>query len=585
MVAALAIGDEVVTGGGILGKVTETGDQFLTVEIADGVRVKVQRHTVASVLPKGTYQERLSPRGTPACTTYPAWNDSGWSPSSCCWRPLLGAAERVRRGAGAAAVAQRPRGLHRAGQAGRHRHPGGQGHVPSTPRYLEGDRLRAALRRPSTQQLAARDAIQHGAPREYLIALSQAPRMPGWMRALGLKPMSLGLDLRGGVHFLYEVDVVGAVKQLLAQHGARLPHAAPRRADPVHAASQASAPMPCDDLAAHAATMSTAPRQRCASRTRHHCSRPAPLGEGGVVRVRLTPAQIKERQDFAIQQNITTLRNRVDELGVTEPIVARQGVDRIVVQLPGVQDPNEAAARARRDRHARIPAGRTTRTTPLEAERPAGRRSARRLFQRREGGPVLLKRDIIVSGDQLVDASSGFSEGQPAVFVKLDARGAAEMLDTTQANLGRPMAVVFIETEARQTMRAVQRRPTDRVHRGGGHQRRDDPAACSAATSRSPGWSPGGARPGPAAPGRRRSRRRSTWSSSGPSARASARTTSTAASRRCSSASSACSFGRLLPALRPRRQRRAVLEHGAADGPAVPAAGGACRCPASRASC
>jgi preprotein translocase subunit SecD len=169
-------------------------------------------------------------------------------------------------------------------------------------------------------------------------------------------------------------------------------------------------------------------------------------GAGGTVTVRLTPEQLKQRQDFAIQQNITTLRNRVDELGVTEPIVARQGVDRITVQLPGVSDPNEAL---------RVLGATATlefrlvddQNDALEAERTGRAPLGSKLFQRREGGPVLLKREVIASGEQLVDASSGFSEGQPAVFVKLDARGAAEMLDTTRENLGRPMAVVFIETK------------------------------------------------------------------------------------------------------------------------------------------
>jgi preprotein translocase subunit SecD len=162
------------------------------------------------------------------------------------------------------------------------------------------------------------------------------------------------------------------------------------------------------------------------------------------VTVRLRPDQIKQRQDFAIQQNITTLRNRVDELGVTEPIVARQGIDRITVQLPGVQDPNEAL---------RVLGATATlefrlvddQNDALQAEQTGRAPLGSKLYQRREGGPVLLKRDVIVSGEQLVDASSGFSEGQPAVYVKLDTRGASEMLETTRQNLGRPMAVVFIE--------------------------------------------------------------------------------------------------------------------------------------------
>jgi preprotein translocase subunit SecD len=307
--------------------------------------------------------------------------------------------------------------------------------------WLEGDRL--VMRFADVErQLAARDAIAEGAPRQYLIALSQAPRMPGWMRAIGLRPMSLGLDLRGGVYFLYEVDVEGAVRQLLTTmerdhrtllRDERIPFTAieSNGADAVRIALRSGT----DAERVAAALRKRDPNVALEVDT---------LGEGGSVTVRLTPDQVKQRQDFAIQQNITTLRNRVDELGVTEPIVTRQGVDRIVVQLPGVQDPNEAL---------RVLGATATlefrlvdqQHDPVEAEQSGRAPLGTRLYQRRDGGPVLLKRDVIVSGEQLVDASSGFSEGQPAVFVKLDARGAAEMLETTRENLGRPMAVVFIE--------------------------------------------------------------------------------------------------------------------------------------------
>jgi preprotein translocase subunit SecD len=168
------------------------------------------------------------------------------------------------------------------------------------------------------------------------------------------------------------------------------------------------------------------------------------LGSGGSVNVQLAPAQISQRQDFAIQQNITTLRNRVDELGVTEPIVTRQGIDRIVVQLPGVQDPNEAL---------RVLGATATlefrlvddQNDPLLVEQTKRPPLGTRLYHDRSGRPVLLKRELIASGEQLTDASSGFSEGEPAVYVTLDARGAAQMLETTREHLGKPMAVLFIE--------------------------------------------------------------------------------------------------------------------------------------------
>jgi len=307
--------------------------------------------------------------------------------------------------------------------------------------WLEGDRL--VLRfADAPQQAQARDAINAAAPRQYLIALSQAPRVPGWMRAMGLKPMSLGLDLRGGVYFLYEVDVVGAVKQLIATmerdyrtllRDERIPFTGIEAdgADGVRIELRSGAD------AGRVAELLRKQDPNVSLTT-------DVLGEGGSVTVRLRPDQIKQRQDFAIQQNITTLRNRVDELGVTEPIVARQGVDRITVQLPGVQDPNEAlrvlGATATLEFRLVDEQG-----DVLAAERTGRAPLGSKLYHQRDGRPVLLKRDIIASGEQLVDASSGFSEGQPAVYVKLDARGAAEMLETTRQHLGKPMAVVFIE--------------------------------------------------------------------------------------------------------------------------------------------
>ncbi len=306
--------------------------------------------------------------------------------------------------------------------------------------YLEGDRL--VLRFAGVNdQLKARDVLQE-ASKDYLVALSEVPRTPAWMRAVGLKPMSLGLDLRGGVYFLYEVDVQGAVKQLLAGmerdyrlllRNERIPFTgvANDGADTVRITLRSG-----DDATQAAnALRKQDPNSTIETET---------LGAGGAVTVKLRPERIKERQDFAIQQNITTLRNRVDELGVTEPIVARQGLDRIVVQLPGVSDPNEAL---------RVLGATATlefrlvddQNDAFDAERLRRAPLGSKLYHTREGRPVLLKREMIVSGEQLTDASSGFSEGQPAVFVKLDARGASQMLETTRENLGRPMAVVFIE--------------------------------------------------------------------------------------------------------------------------------------------
>ncbi|HEX6570698.1 MAG TPA: protein translocase subunit SecD [Steroidobacteraceae bacterium] len=313
--------------------------------------------------------------------------------------------------------------------------------VPVESSYLEEDRL--VLRFHDVDaQIKARDAVQETLGREYLPALSHVPRTPGWMRSLGLQPMSLGLDLRGGVYFLYEVDVKGAVTQLLAGmerdyrqllRNERIPFTgiAHDNVDTVRITLRDG-----DEVDRVAALLR---RQDANSQIDVNS-----LGEGGSVTVKLAPAQISQRQDFAIQQNITTLRNRVDELGVTEPIVTRQGKDRIVVQLPGVQDPNEAL---------RVLGATATlefrlvddQNDPLLADQNKRAPLGTRLYHDRSGRPVLLKREVIASGEQLTDASSGFNQGEPAVYVTLDARGAAQMLDATRENLGKPMAVVFIE--------------------------------------------------------------------------------------------------------------------------------------------
>jgi len=307
--------------------------------------------------------------------------------------------------------------------------------------YLEGDRLVLRFDAAETR-LKARDAVLKTLGTEYLPALSEVPRTPGWMRAIGLKPMSLGLDLRGGVYFMYEVDTLGAVKQLLTSMESDYRTMLRKERIPFTGVSSNGV----DTV--RIALRSGDDAQRVAGILRKQDPNLSidtdTLGEGGSVSVQLSPAQIKQRQDFAIQQNITTLRNRVDELGVTEPIVARQGLDRIVVQLPGVKDPNEAL------RVLGATATLEFRLVDIDGDPALADRTKRaplgsRLYYSREGRPVLLKRETIVSGEQLTDASSGFQQGEPSVNVTLDARGASKMLETTRQNLGKPMAVVFIE--------------------------------------------------------------------------------------------------------------------------------------------
>ena len=178
----------------------------------------------------------------------------------------------------------------------------------------------------------------------------------------------------------------------------------------------------------------------------------APDAAPGTLTVAMTEAAVKERQGFAIQQNITALENRVNALGVAETVVQRQGQNRIAVQVPGVQDASEVVRLlgkvATLEFRLVDPTG-----SPLEAERTGRAPLGTRLYKQRDGTPVLLKRDVIATGEQLIDASFVPAQGEPAVSVKLDSRGGDEMLRTTRENLNRPMAVVFIEKERELAMR------------------------------------------------------------------------------------------------------------------------------------
>ena len=293
-------------------------------------------------------------------------------------------------------------------------------------------------------QLKARDVIEASAPGTYAIATTFASRAPEWVRSLGLKPMSLGLDLRGGIYLVYEVDVGGAVKQTL-QRLERDYRLALRGKNIQYDSIEVSATgliVTLRDAShreeARAALSAVDPNVTLVSG--------ADANGLATVNISLNEAQVRQRQDFAIQQNITALGNRVNALGVSEASVQRQGANRIAVQLPGVQDASEvvrllgktATLEFRLVDHE---------ANAFEAQQSGHVPLGTKLYKDRSGRPVLLKRDVIVTGEQLTDATSTLQQGEPAVSVRLDGRGGEEMLRTTRENLGKPMAVVFIERE------------------------------------------------------------------------------------------------------------------------------------------
>jgi preprotein translocase subunit SecD len=267
------------------------------------------------------------------------------------------------------------------------------------------------------------------------VAFSSTPELPAWIRSLGLSPMSLGLDLRGGVYVLLEVDMESAIDSRMQTYSQDF-------ADRLREERIRSRLEVVDQVVLvrlqNAADLETA---RDILRAADSDVLITDGADGKSLRVRMSDPQIRARQDFAIEQNITTIRNRVDQLGVSEPLVQRQGVERIIVQLPGLQDPEELNKILT-----------ATATLEFRMVDTAGDSPGSRFYPGREGiQGQLLKREVIASGDQIVDAESGFSEGQPAVFISLDSAGGERMLENTRANLNKPMSTVFIETRRETT--------------------------------------------------------------------------------------------------------------------------------------
>ena len=294
-------------------------------------------------------------------------------------------------------------------------------------------------------QLQAQAAIQEALGGQYAVALNLAHATPSYLRAFGGKPMTLGLDLQGGVHFLMQVDMDTARGQQLDRFVDDLRSAL--REDSIR---YISVRREGNGLLAMLRSEEDRAQAEEIIRTNESLQglsvREIEQGENFGLSMTVNDQQLQELQQTALRQNITTLRNRVNELGVAEPVIQQQGADRVVVQLPGVQDTVAAKKiigatatleyRAVDEGHDAYTASQTGRIPPES-----------RLYSDDQGQPVLLKKRLIVSGDQLIGASSGFDQrtGQPMVNVTLDGVGATRMLDFTRDNVGNRMAVVYIE--------------------------------------------------------------------------------------------------------------------------------------------
>lgn len=294
-------------------------------------------------------------------------------------------------------------------------------------------------------QLKAVNVVREALGEDYPVALNLAPAAPRWMQDMGAKPMYLGLDLRGGVHFLMQIDMQAAIKTALERRvdGMRgdLRKANIRYvAADVENGNEIALRFP-DAAARDAALKSMAgnyPELKFNTEERN--------GEPYLT-AKFTDAGATAERKAAVDQNITTLRNRVNELGVAEPLIQQQGDDRIVVELPGIQDTVRAKEiiGATATLEFRLVSG--TPTDWVDAEQSGRVPPDARLYHEKDGRPILLKRQVIVTGDRITGASSGFDQrsGSPAVFVNLDGQGARRMADITGQNIGKQMGVVFIE--------------------------------------------------------------------------------------------------------------------------------------------
>jgi len=291
-------------------------------------------------------------------------------------------------------------------------------------------------------QVQAQAVLRRALGENYVVALNLAPTTPEWLSNIGGKPMKLGLDLRGGVHFKLEVDVNKALEQRQEGYVADIKKLLRGKELSYRAVSE----LPNGALSVRFA--SSTDRDAALVLLRNELpdflGTPEEAADGPTLKLDFTPAKRLEITDYAISQNLTTLRNRINELGVAEAVVQRQGSNRIVVELPGLQDTAEAK---------RI-LGRTAslefRFTSMESAEGFATPPGTERFERSQGGMVLLEKRKIVTGERVTNAQSSFDEfSQPQVNINLDSRGGRLMADATRDNVGRQMAVLFVENKQR----------------------------------------------------------------------------------------------------------------------------------------
>ncbi len=332
---------------------------------------------------------------------------------------------------------------------------------------LDSNSVRARFDTPDTQ-LKAKDALEKALTPDpsdppYIVALNLVSRSPDWLTAINARPMYLGLDLRGGVHFMLQVDMQAALTKKAESYAGDL--RTTLRDKNIRHGGISRDGQAIDIRVRDEATL-TAARNLIADQFPDLVTTSSPDGEGFRLRATIKPEALRKVQEQALKQNMVTLHNRINELGVAEPVIQQQGLDRIVVQLPGVQD--TAKAKDILGRTATLEVRMVDEGTEARAAEtgagpvPFGDEK----YLDRNGQAVIVKKQVILTGENLTDAQPGF-DGQtqePTVNLTLDAKGSRTFKDITRENIGKRMAIVLFEKGKGEVVTA----PVIRSEIGGG---------------------------------------------------------------------------------------------------------------------
>ena len=309
-------------------------------------------------------------------------------------------------------------------------------------------------------QMQAKDILETALGNDYVVALNLSPNSPQWLTSLGALPMYLGLDLRGGVHFMLQVDMEGAVSKSLDRFSVDIRSSLREKRIQytglekqglelvLKFRDEESRDQAVEEIKDNYDDLNI--RQEKVN-TRFHLV------------VTIKPEAQTKMQDAAVMQNITTLRNRVNELGVAEPIIQKAGIDRVIVQLPGVQD--TAKAKDILGRTATLEIRMVDDERDLDAALRGQIPFGTELYAERGGGPLLVRKQVLLTGERITDAQPGFDmDSQPAVHISLDNNGSRIFRQLTRENVGKRMAILLIDKNQAEVVTA----PVIREEIGGG---------------------------------------------------------------------------------------------------------------------